>query len=303
MPEWDADVAIDSDLVRALLEEQFPQLDASSARLLAEGWDNSVWVVEERLAFRFPRREIAVPLVARELAVLPRIASFLPVAVPVPELVGSPSERFSRPFFAAPRLPGTELADAELSDDARDAVAVRLGAFLRALHAPEVRAAGDPDDDLPRDPNGRADMALRVPRTRERLASFADLTREETRSADELLAEAELLGPSSTQALVHGDFHVRHVLVAGGEVSGVIDWGDVCTGDPSIDLQLAWALLPETRRTVFLDAYGPVDDETQLRARVLAVSLSALLCDYARTEGLPGLERETRAGLTRALSG
>jgi len=260
MPEWDADVAIDRDLVRALLEEQFPQLDASSARLLAEGWDNSVWVVEERLAFRFPRREIAVPLVARELAVLPRIASFLPVAV-------------------------------------------RLGAFLRALHAPEVRAAGDPDDDLPRDPNGRADMALRVPRTRERLASFADLTREEARSADELLADAELLGPSSAQALVHGDFHVRHVLVAGGGVSGVIDWGDVCTGDPSIDLQLAWALLPETRRTVFLDAYGPVDDETQLRARVLAVSLSALLCDYARTEGLPGLERETRAGLTRALAG
>lgn len=303
MPEWDADVAIDRDLVRALLEEQFPQLDASSARLLAEGWDNSVWVVEERLAFRFPRREIAVPLVARELAVLPRIASFLPVAVPVPELVGSPSERFSRPFFAAPRLPGTELAGAELSDDVRDAVAVRLGAFLRALHAPEVRAAGDPADDLPRDPNGRADMALRVPRTRERLASFADLTREEARSADELLAQAELLGPSSAQALVHGDFHVRHVLVAGGEVSGVIDWGDVCVGDPSIDLQLAWALLPDLRRPVFLDAYGSVDDETRLRARVLAVYLSALLCDYARMEGLPGLERETRAGLTRALSG
>ena len=88
-------------------------------------------------------------------------------------------------------------------------------------------------------------MAVRVPRTRERLASFADLTREEARSADELLAEAELLGPSSAQALVHGDFHVRHVLVAGGGVSAVIDWGDVCVGDPSIDLQLAWALLPE----------------------------------------------------------
>jgi hypothetical protein len=70
--EWDADVELDARLVRALLAEQYPDLDASSARLLAEGWDNAVWVVEERLAFRFPRREIAVPLVARELGVCPR---------------------------------------------------------------------------------------------------------------------------------------------------------------------------------------------------------------------------------------
>ena len=61
MPEWDADIVVDEALVRALLAEQFPELDASSARLLGEGWDNSVWVVEERWAFRFPRREIAIP--------------------------------------------------------------------------------------------------------------------------------------------------------------------------------------------------------------------------------------------------
>ena len=88
MPEWDADVEIDARLVRALLEEQFPDLDASSARLLAEGWDNAVWLVEERWAFRFPRREVAVPLVDRELAVLPRIAPLVPLAIPVPQLVG-----------------------------------------------------------------------------------------------------------------------------------------------------------------------------------------------------------------------
>ena len=60
MPEWDAEIVVDEALVRVLLAEQFPELDASSARLLGEGWDNSVWVVEERWAFRFPRREIAI---------------------------------------------------------------------------------------------------------------------------------------------------------------------------------------------------------------------------------------------------
>jgi aminoglycoside phosphotransferase (APT) family kinase protein len=90
MPQWDADVEVGAELVQALLAEQFPALDASSARLLAEGWDNSVWSVEERLAFRFPRRAVAAPLVERELVVLPLLAPLLPVEVPAPMFVGAP---------------------------------------------------------------------------------------------------------------------------------------------------------------------------------------------------------------------
>ena len=84
VPEWDPDVEIDEALVRALLADQFSELDATSARLLGEGWDNSVWVVEEEWAFRFPRRAIAIPGVERELAVLPRLAPLLPVPIPSP---------------------------------------------------------------------------------------------------------------------------------------------------------------------------------------------------------------------------
>jgi hypothetical protein len=61
VPDWDAEVAIDETLVQALLAEQFPELDAASARFIGEGWDNSVWAVEEVWAFRLPRRQIAVP--------------------------------------------------------------------------------------------------------------------------------------------------------------------------------------------------------------------------------------------------
>ena len=94
MPEWDADIVVDETLVRALIAEQFPELDVDSARPLGEGWDNSVWVVEERWAFRFPRREIAIAGVRRELEVLPTLASLLPVPIPAPQLVGAPNERY-----------------------------------------------------------------------------------------------------------------------------------------------------------------------------------------------------------------
>ena len=225
MPEWDAEVAIDEELVRALLRAQFPELDASSARLVGEGWDNAVWLVEEQWAFRFPRRQIAIPGVERELAVLPRLAPLLPVPIPEPRFVGTPTDRFRWPFFGA-----------------------------------------------------------------------------ETAEIAELLARAEALPASSGNVLVHGDLHLRHVLVDGTSMSGVIDWGDVCLGDRAIDLQLVWSLLPAARRESFFGEYGSVDRETSLRAQVLAVYLCAVLAIYARSVGHASLERESLAGLERALT-
>ena len=301
MPEWDPDVVIDEALVRALIAEQFPQLDAHSVRLLGEGFDNSVWLVDKEWAFRFPRRAIAVPLVARELSVLSRLASLLPIPIPTPAFVGTESELFARPFFGHRRLAGVEAADASLTDADRARLGRGLGRFLRTLHAPETKEVVDIDRSLPVDPNRRAEMPYRVSMTRERLAALADLSPGTKRAAERILDDAERLGPSSREVLLHGDLHVRHVLVDEGEISGVIDWGDVCVGDPAVDLLLVWSVVPPDARAGFFEEYGPVDDETRLRARVLAIMLSAVLALYARDQGLTALERESLAGLDRAL--
>jgi len=295
---WDAELVVDEALVRALLAEQFPELDAGSARLLGEGWDNAVWIVEERWAFRFPRRQIAIPGVEREVAMLPRLAPLLPLPIPEPRFVGVPSERFGWPFFGAALLPGREIADAGLAEESRADLGAALGRFLRVLHAPETASRVDPDASLPVDFNRRADMGFRVPRTRETLAQ---LGRPASPDLTELLAEAEALPPSSQTALVHGDLHLRHVLVEGGVLTGVIDWGDLCLGDRAIDLQLVWSLLPPAGREAFLAEYGPVDRQTEVRARVLAVFLCAMLAVYARSVGHASLERECVAGLERTL--
>ena len=241
MAEWDPEVVIDERLVRALLEDQFPELDASSARPLGEGWDNAVWLVEERWAFRFPRRQIAIPGVGRELAVLPRIAPLLPVPIPTPRFVGAPSERFRWPFFGAPVLPGRELADAGLDDQAREELGAELGRFLRVLHGVELDV--ELDAELPVDPNRRAEMPFRAERARACIAEAAGLFPPSER-IEEILEEASRLPPSEARTLVHGDLHARHVLIHDGRLAAVIDWGDVCVGDASIDLQLLWSLLP-----------------------------------------------------------
>jgi aminoglycoside phosphotransferase (APT) family kinase protein len=117
-----------------------------------------------------------------------------------------------------------------------------------------------------------------------------------------LLAEAERLPAPGATGLVHGDLHVRHLLVdAAGTLVGVIDWGDACRAHPAADLSLFWSLLPPAGRRAFLAVYGPVDADGLLRARVLALFLGAVLARYARAEGMVDLEREALDGLERTL--
>lgn len=309
-PEWAAERLVDEAAAAALVAAQFPSLAGAPVRLLAEGWDNTVIVVGGVWAFRFPRREIALAGVRREIAVLPGLAPLLPLPVPVPELVGVPSAEFPWPFFGAPLLAGVELCDAGLTEDARVALARGLGAFLAALHAPTVAAGHGAG--LPVDPLGRAVPSARVPLARRFLGRLRDRgTWAGDPRVDALLESALAVGSAGdarsggpAPVLVHGDLHARHVLVSpDGSAAGVIDWGDLCLADPCVDLSVAYSAFSGPARRALFTAYrGSLDAQGETRARMLAVMLCAALADYAAAEDRPALLAESLAGLRRAVS-
>jgi len=298
VPTWTAELVADERLVRRLVA-QFPELDPKTARPFAEGWDYAIWLVDERWAFRFTRRKMAVPGVRREIAVLPELGPLLPIPVPEPVFVGQPSDEFPWPFFGTALLPGRELGEAALADQPRVEVGRALARFLRRLHDAEI------SHELPGDGNRRAEMQDRVPKTRAQLAELeAEGIWRRPHSVDRLLEEAEQLPPPSHSAIVHGDLHFRQVLVDAEAVpTGVIDWVDVCRSDPAIDLSMVWSYFPADGRETFLAEYGPVTEEQLLRARVVALSLSAALAHYGHAEGFAAIEREALAGLERAATG
>jgi aminoglycoside phosphotransferase (APT) family kinase protein len=302
-PEWAPERLVSAVEAARLVAAQFPELRSAAVRPLATGWDNTVYLVGEHWLFRFPRREIALPGVHQEIDVLPRIAPHVPLSIPVPRFVGAPTDSFPWPFWGARHLAGQELADAPLADDARIPVAIQVGEFLRALHAPAlVSLAGA---DLPHDPMSRAEPPRRSGKTRAALARLAarGLWRPDP-AVDRLLAQTDLLGPAPGPAAVaHGDLHHRHLLVAAdGRAAGVIDWGDLCLADPAVDLSLAYSAFDGAARAALLDAYGPVDAERELRARALALCLSAILADYGDAEGRASLLAESLAGIGRSVA-
>jgi aminoglycoside phosphotransferase (APT) family kinase protein len=277
---WSAEEQVDQERARQLIRAQFREVAADEVELVSEGWDYAVFRVDGEWAFRFPRREVVVPGTEREIAVLPLVAARLPVGVPSPVFVGRPGEGFPWSFYGARYLQGVEASG-------RPVDPVALGAALHALHAPETFA--EVGEALPADPLGRVDMDVRVPRLEELGVD-----------APALVTAAKALPPARHTAVCHGDLHMRQLLVDGDELTGIVDWVDVCRSDPAVDLSVAWSTLGTAEHPAFFAAYGEVEEETRVRARVVAAYLCAMLADWARKEQVPAVLDAAVQGLRRA---
>jgi len=86
------ELAIDERLVRALLEEQFPDwADLQLARVAPDGTVNVIYRIGEDLAVRLPRRNGPETEEDLEMRWLPVLGPQLPVDIPVPVARGRPS--------------------------------------------------------------------------------------------------------------------------------------------------------------------------------------------------------------------
>ncbi|MCA1220117.1 phosphotransferase [Streptomyces sp. 8L] len=276
---------ITEDLIRDLLREQYPDLADRPLELGALGWDNQVWRLGDDLAVRLPwATETADALLRKEHTWLPLLAPRLPLRIPVPQRLGEPSARFPRPWLVTTWVPGepADRAPATRGADAADA----LAAFLIALHRPA--------------PDGVPDCRGRVGALSDAAESFAQgLTSAAERGLisdpdavravwEDAVAAPHWAGP---RLWLHGDLHPANILTASGTFCGVIDFGDLCAGDPAVDLAAAWILLPDGAADRFHEAYRPSPDVATLRrARGWAVlrALGGIHIGDAGVHGRPG---------------
>ncbi|MEV0375835.1 phosphotransferase, partial [Streptomyces sp. NPDC050636] len=80
---------------------------------------------------------------------------------------------------------------------------------------------------------------------------------------------------------LHADLMPGNLLVDGGRLASVIDFGCLGVGDPACDLFPAWNLLPTDAREVFRQALG-VDDATWIRGRGRTLSQALIALPYYR---------------------
>src|SRR5665648_71835 len=102
---------------------------------------------------------------------------------------------------------------------------------------------------------------------------------------------------TTTLSGVRADLHARERVVVAGRTAR---YRPATSGDdPAMDLAIGFIAFTGPARRAFLDAYGPADDERLLRARTLAVHLSAALAEQAVGDGMADVTAESLAALGR----
>lgn len=284
-------------MARSLIESQFPGLAAAWVELVGEGWDNTAYLINGEFVFRFPRREIAAPLLEAESRLLPLIAPRVPLRVPIPIYLGRPSQGYPWSFAGYRKLPGRAASEVELSAEERTRLAEPLARFLKALHSIPIDAAREKgaEGDL----IGRLDLEKRVPLARKLLERLTPTLDGNTDHLEAILNSVAVDDRPRADTLVHGDLYSRHILVDDEHnPCGVIDWGDCHIGDRAVDLLPVFTMLHPRARETFFDIYGSIDESAARIARARALYHTLVVFNYAREILDNGLEREARYGLS-----
>jgi len=264
-----AEIDITEELVRGLLVEQHPDLADRAMTLVANGWDNTIFRLGDDLLARIPRRQAGADLVEHEQRWLPGLVDRLPLPIPAPVRLGRPSSTCPWAWSVCPWFEGEVAADVSLADPGREAR--RLGGFIADLHA--IEPHGAPVNPFRGQPV--ADLRPRVESNLDRLGDVVD--------GPLVMAGFDRLASVSEwtvdPVLLHGDLHTANLLVAGGAIGAVLDFGDITSGDPAVDLAIGWMMFEGADRVTFRHAAGgaaPIDDATWRRGQAWAVHFAVM---------------------------
>ncbi|WP_328777988.1 aminoglycoside phosphotransferase family protein [Streptomyces canus] len=272
--------SINEGFVRDLVRDQHPELADLEIRPVPSGWDNQLWRLGDELAVRLPMTERAPALLRKEFRWLPELAKRLPLPIPTPQHFSEPTARFPRPWIVARWVPGEPADGAEIRNVYQSVD--NLARFLRALHQPAPV-------DAPTNPGRSVPLPTLTEVFESRLAAVAEAVdvRRVRQVWSQAIAAPHWTGPA---VWLHADLHPANALVSDGTISGIVDFGDLCAGDPATDLAAAWKLLPQDAADSFFSSYALTTEAAIHRAKGWAVlsALDLLSIGRAWERGLPG---------------
>jgi aminoglycoside phosphotransferase (APT) family kinase protein len=275
------EVDVDAALVRALLEAQHPDLAHLNAVVTARGWDNTLVRLGDHLVARLPHRQAGVRLLLNEQRWLPQLAPGLPVDVPVPIRLGIPSDRFQWPWSIVEWIEGDRWFDAPPVDQA--AAAADVGAFFRAVHRPAP-------PDAPINPFRGVSLSTRDEMTRRTLRELAErggLELDVPAMQDAWTSALQVPEWDGPPVWLHGDMHPLNVLTRSGRLAAVIDFGDVCAGDPASDFVFVWMAFDSAQHSTLFEAsgrHGQQADDLYARSRGWAITIATSILGSAGSD-------------------
>jgi aminoglycoside phosphotransferase (APT) family kinase protein len=273
-------VPIDEALVRQLLAEQFPQwAELPIVAAEPQGWDNRTFRLGTTMAVRLPSAAGYVAQVEKEQRWLPWLAPQLPLPIPAPIALGVPGAGYPFPWSINRWIEG-EAARLDRIDNLHT-FAIDLAQFLLALQ--RIDASAGPAAG-PHSFYRGAPLNVYDAETRQALTVLAGII--DTAAATALWERAVQTHWQQPPVWFQGDVAVGNLLVRGGRLCAVIDFGTSGVGDPACDTVIAWTLLSGKSRAAF-KATLALDEATWLRGRGWALWKALItLAEYRLSDSI-----------------
>lgn len=264
-------VDIGDDLVRRLIEQQFPQwADLPIERFPSGGTVNAIYRLGNEMYARLPFTQAWAWSLDNETKRLPWLRAHVPFEIPEILARGVAAEGYPFSWSIYRWIEGEMWSLDGLSDE-REAVD-DFAAVVEALRRL------DPGERIPR---GMGALSLRDLDAwiRDSISKAQDLidARAVTAVWDASVELAPFSGPFSW---VHADLSADNLLMKDGRLSAVLDWGSVHVGDPTHDIAPVWEMFSREQRLLFREALT-IDDATWMRARGWALRAVGAI-DYYR---------------------
>lgn len=269
-------LVIDVSLVRSLITTQFPQLANLEIKPVQEsGWDNRTFHLGDRMIVRLPSDEMYAAQAEKEHRWLPELGPQLPLNIPIPLALGEPSQNYPWHWSIYNWLKG-ETATVERIEDL-NRFAMTLAHFLVTLHDCDV--TGGPAAGAHSFYRGGA-LSIYDGETQQAMSTLNNKI--DKNIISEIWGKALASTWQHAPVWVHGDIAPANLLVMEGKLSAVIDFGQLCIGDPACDLAIAWTFFKSESRDAFRSAMQ-LDEDTWNRARGWALWKALIV-----SAGLPG---------------
>ncbi|MBN7300490.1 aminoglycoside phosphotransferase family protein [Mycobacteroides abscessus subsp. bolletii] len=290
-------VRVTSSVVRALIDDQFPQWRGQPIRCVqGAGTVNAIFRIGDQLAARFPLQgrdpDVVLHQLQAEADAATKLLGRTRFLTPEPVAIGAPGPGYGLPWAVQTWLPGAAATDRDPGDS--EGFALDLAEFVAEVHlistggkrfeGPGRGGVLATHDEWMQTCFERSVGLLDVQRLRQMWAPMRELPRG---------LDADVTS--------HGDLIPGNLLVSDcGRLAGVLDVGGLGPADPALDLVGGWHLLDAAARKVFRESLQPDELQWQ-RGRAWAFQQAMGLVWYY-LESNPAMSRVGRRTLDRLLA-
>jgi aminoglycoside phosphotransferase (APT) family kinase protein len=304
------ELPVDTHLVRRLVERWLPQYAGLTVEPVSpSGSSNALFRLGDALVARLPRQPGGSATIEKEARWLPVVSWGLTIAVPEVVAVGDPGfgypEKWSVTTWLDGQVPAVPWDGRRGSSEGVAHGLAQLVAELRELDVPQS-AIDDPAlswyrGGQLRDLDQYFRQAVDDCRRMAHVDLDLDLDRVLTVWGD--VVAAEPVGPPA-RSWFHGDLLAENLLTRDGDLVGVLDFGGLAVGDPTVDLMVAWEVLDHDGRARFRHELGVDDAEwAQGMGWALFVALNTFPYYWDTMPGRCAARRSMAAAVLAACSG